>query len=555
MAGKWDSLKNAPSFNTSTMFLLSDGRVMVQEEATAHWHALTPDDTGSYINGTWSALADMSFWRRYYASGMLKDGRIIVVGGEQDGDTIQDTNKGEIYNPFTDTWTTIPTPPGWSQVGDACSCILPDGRLMIGALLDGKCIIYNPATNSWANAGSKAVRTNEETWILQPDNTIVAAQCWSPYQSEKYIVASDSWQNEGTPPVSLVDHTMHEIGPGMLLYNGKTIFFGAANVSGVGKTALYARPAMPTGTGTWAAGPDIPMVSGQTMVCNDCPASLLPNGKVLLTGAQFLLNNWGNPIHFFEYDPSLNTIVHVTDPSNNAERLFWSRLILLPTGQVMFGQRSSSLQVYTPDGGPQEAWRPTISTITPHSAGLFLSPDYYVLQGTQLNGLSQANVYGDDCQPATNYPLVRLHDLSTGKTFYARTYDFSTLGVATGAALQSCRFKLLGIPYGNYELSVVANGIASHAFAFSFGRPLKPYFIDHGLKEVFERFDKVIYEGDPFNWRDWIVDPEVGQLQQKVKQLENSVNRLNSLIAAKQLPRVGKEVAMEASDEKKKTTE
>jgi hypothetical protein len=49
----------------------------------------------------------MAFWRRYYASGMLKDGRIIIVGGEQDGDTIQDTNKGEIYDPVADTWTAI----------------------------------------------------------------------------------------------------------------------------------------------------------------------------------------------------------------------------------------------------------------------------------------------------------------------------------------------------------------------------------------------------------------------------------------------------------------
>jgi hypothetical protein len=56
------------------MILLSDGQVMVQEEATPHWHALTPDSHGSYINGTWSPLADMSFWRRYYASGTLRDG-------------------------------------------------------------------------------------------------------------------------------------------------------------------------------------------------------------------------------------------------------------------------------------------------------------------------------------------------------------------------------------------------------------------------------------------------------------------------------------------------
>ena len=51
MAGKWQPLTNQPGFNTSTMILLTDGRVMVQEEGTAHWHALTPDDGGSYVNG------------------------------------------------------------------------------------------------------------------------------------------------------------------------------------------------------------------------------------------------------------------------------------------------------------------------------------------------------------------------------------------------------------------------------------------------------------------------------------------------------------------------
>ena len=73
--GTWQGLVNQPTFPVSTMILLSDGRVMVQEEATPHWHALTPDAHGSYVNGTWSTLKDMSFWRRYYASGMLKDGR------------------------------------------------------------------------------------------------------------------------------------------------------------------------------------------------------------------------------------------------------------------------------------------------------------------------------------------------------------------------------------------------------------------------------------------------------------------------------------------------
>jgi len=275
------------------MLLLSDGRVMVQEEATAHWHALTPDAHGSYVNGTWSSLKDMSFWRRYYASGMLKDGRIVLIGGEQSG-AGNDTTKGEIYDPVLDAWSPMPSPPGWPTVGDAPCNILPDGTLMIGALWPSTaCAIYDPVSNSWSAAASKATSPNEETWIQLPDHTIVTVQCWAPFQTEKYIISTDTWQNEGALPVPIVDQLMHEIGPGMLMYNGKVIFFGAANAGGHGKTVIYDPPATPSGTGTWAAGPDIPKVGGQTMVCNDCPAALLPNGRVLFASAPFVNNFWG----------------------------------------------------------------------------------------------------------------------------------------------------------------------------------------------------------------------------------------------------------------------
>ena len=151
----------------------------MREEGTAHWHALTPDKKGSYINGTWSNLTDMGFWRRYYASGVLMDGRVFLCGGEQTGD-VGDDNEGEIYDPVANSWTAITAPP-WSQVGDAASCVLPDGRVMIGALLSGACIIYDPSTNSWSTTGSQPGRTNEQTWILLSDETILTVQCFSPF--------------------------------------------------------------------------------------------------------------------------------------------------------------------------------------------------------------------------------------------------------------------------------------------------------------------------------------------------------------------------------------
>src|SRR5262249_37285599 len=160
-------------------------RVMVQEEGTAHWHALTPDSHGSYINGTWSNLQDMSFWRRYYALGVLKDGRVFICGGEQSGDT-GDSNKGEIYDPVHDNWTPIATPP-WTQVGDAASTVLPNGKVLIGALQTGDCIIYDPSADSWSTTGSQSGRTNEETWVLLPDDTIVTTQCFPPFHGLKYV--------------------------------------------------------------------------------------------------------------------------------------------------------------------------------------------------------------------------------------------------------------------------------------------------------------------------------------------------------------------------------
>ena len=374
MAGSWQALNHQPTFNTSTMILLSDGRVMVQEEATAHWHALTPDSHGSYVNGTWSPLADMSFWRRYYASGMLKDGRVVLIGGEQSS-AGGDTNKGEIYDPVSDSWSPIPSPAGWATVGDAACCILPNGDLMIGALPTPRCAIYDATSDTRLPAASKAVRSNEETWVLLPDDTMVTVQCFSPYRSERYSISSNSWKDEGPLPVTIVDPVMHEIGPAMLTYDGKVIYFGAADVSGRGRTVIYTPPPIYTGTGTWAQGPDIPQIGGKTIVCNDCPASLLPNGKVLAACAPFVNGDWGSPVFFLEYDPFAHALTEAPTPPNNNARVFWSRLMLLPTGQVLFSPSSSNVQCYTPDGGPQAIWRPQISEI------LHLGPSEYLLRG------------------------------------------------------------------------------------------------------------------------------------------------------------------------------
>jgi len=96
------------------MLLLTDGSVMCQEQGGLNWKKLIPDAHGSYVNGTWVNLAPMHHTRRYYASAVLRDGRVFVSGGEY-SDAGSETNKTEIYDPVTDTWTEIPGRPAGQE--------------------------------------------------------------------------------------------------------------------------------------------------------------------------------------------------------------------------------------------------------------------------------------------------------------------------------------------------------------------------------------------------------------------------------------------------------
>ena len=99
----------------------------------------------------------------------------------------------------------------------------------------------------------------------------------------------------------------------------------------------------------------------------DAPAALLPNGHVLCVVGAVVTSGvdagWaGFPISFFEFDGS--ALNPVTPPSNAPNTLtFNCRSLLLPTGQVLYSNCTSDLQVFTPTGSPHSHWRPHISHV------------------------------------------------------------------------------------------------------------------------------------------------------------------------------------------------
>jgi hypothetical protein len=453
LPGWWGQLANKPGFNTSTMLLLTDGSVMCQEEGGLRWKKLTPDANGSYVNGSWTDLAPMHHTRRYYASAVLRDGRVFVSGGEY-SDAGGETTASEIYDPVLDTWTELTPPAGWTQVGDAICTVLPDGRVLMGSIGTTKTALFDPVTDTFSAGPLKGASSSEESWVLLPDDTVITVRCDGSQRADKYVFATNSWVDGGTLPTGIIEVSSSEIGAGILLENGQAFFAGAN-----GHNALYTPPAVATDPGTWTAAPDFPNdAAGRSVGCKDSPACLMTNGKVLIAAGPVdgVRNDFLSPTYFFEYDGA--AINRVSDPGNAGNVPYIGRMLLLPTGQILFAAQTNEIYVYNYYGCPSAAARPQITSVSST-----LRPFHtYTLEGRLLNGLSQAVGYGDDATAATNYPLLRIRHLATGRIIYCRSFDHSTMAVATGSSIESTNFLIpWGTPEGASELVVVANGVPS----------------------------------------------------------------------------------------------
>ena len=444
------SLLHQPPDGAGIGFLLTDGTVMYQGNGESDWYKLTPDNTGSYVNGSWSRLASLpsGYVPDAFASAVLADGRLVIIGGEYLNGAFTLTNKGAIYDPATNKWTTLTPPTGWNYIGDSPSVVLPNGNFLVGNKLTKSMAMLNPKTLKWTvlPGTGKNDFNAEEGWTLLPDGSILTMDVKKAPNSERYTLSSRAWTTAGSTIVDLHSpspfgcitygnnlcyYPPGEIGPAILRPDGTVFVTGSYSntTSGAGHTAIY-----DTKTATWSVGPDFP--NGDN--AGDSFAALLPNGNVLVEGG-FSLYEWDGA----NFNPTLAA---------------FGSLIVLPTGQVLVG----GSEVYNPTGTYEAAWQPTITSVS----STLTRGTTYKITGTQFNGLSQAAAFGDEYETATNYPLVRIVNNSTHHVFYAETHDHSTMAVATGSAPVSTNFDVPStMETGASSLEVVANGIPSAAIS------------------------------------------------------------------------------------------
>jgi hypothetical protein len=444
-----EELKNPAPNGAQQVWQLTDGRVLAQSyQHNGEFWTLTPDRSGSYVNGSWKEVASLP--RGYSpvaeSSQVLADGRVLIEGGEYNHGKFVLTNMGAVYDPRKNTWTTVAPPKGWQNIGDSPSVVLPDGHFLLGDKLHKRGAELDPATMQWTPVGYKDKNdfNAEEGWTLMPDGSVLTVDVLTHPFSEAYLSPEGEWKMLGKtgpdlsgppccrcgryPPQHKFYCPPGEVGPAILRPDGTVFATGALHARAkTGHTAIYT-PA----TG-WAAGPDFP--NGDD--AGDNFAVLLTDGDVLVQGSSGYL---------YDFDGA-----NFTDTGLKSG---YSCLMILPTGQVLLAGK----RAFDSSGTYQTAWQPTI---TNYPATVMRGSSYQI-SGTQFNGLSQANALGDEHQTSTNFPLVRITNSASGHVFYARTHDHSTMGVATGSETVSTDFDVpprMETDAGSLE--VVANGIPS----------------------------------------------------------------------------------------------
>ncbi len=487
--GSWTAVATAPD-GLSNPLLLTDGTVIAHVQFSGTWYKLTPNINGNYATGTWTQIASLpnGYGPTYFASAVLPDGRVIVQGGEYNetcttnGDGIW-TSLGAIYDPVGNTWTNVnpPTGAGWHNtdacgtesanggVGDAASIVLNNGTFLLSACCADPSVnaLLNPFSLAYSGTGAPPEYQDEQGYTLLPNGSVMTIDIPDAPATHLYNAGTGTWSAGASTPTSLADPCGYgEIGPALTRPDGTVVAFGGNTGcnSPPDPTAIYN-----SSNGTWASGPNIPALCGGsgTTACTlaDAPVAVLPNGNLLFaasTGGGWSGSGYPAVTQFFEFTSATsspaNTPIAVANPPNAVNNpSYVYNLLVLPNGQILLTDFSDTAEVYTPTGSASAAWQPTVGFVPS-----VVAPGHsYVLKGTQLNGLSQGAAYGDDVQGATNYPLVKIVNNGTGHVFYARTYGFSTMSIASGQSGSAIFNVASATEMGASTLYVIANGIAS----------------------------------------------------------------------------------------------
>ncbi len=223
MSNAWErtaSPVNAwPGLNNRAV-LLVDGRVLL----TGGSGMANKNEVFDPSTNTWSSVADLPVWQTSQTAVRLADGRVLLVAGCSPIYCVN-SRRADLYDPASDTWSSAANFNG-ARVEPA-AVLLADGRvLMVGGSASGGAFlpvtpaaeIYDPVTNTWtATSPMVATRTIVTATRLADGRVLVVG---GGGNAEVFDPATGAWTATGNLVTPRIFQRAALLGDGRVLIAG-----------------------------------------------------------------------------------------------------------------------------------------------------------------------------------------------------------------------------------------------------------------------------------------------------------------------------------------------
>jgi hypothetical protein len=222
----------------------------------------------------------------------LNTGKVLVAGGQDASGKALATS--EVYDPAAGTFAATSNAMPNKAVG-ATATLLASGKVLLAGGGNSSTQLYDPAVNSWSNAGGMATQRSWHTATLLANGKVLIAggsgnNGATTNTAQLYDPSTGAFSNTGNMITSRDNHTA------TLLPSGKVLIAGGRSGTSQSYTALSSAEIYDPSTGAFSA-------AGSMTRTRAAHSAVLFSGKVLIAGGSS--NNGTSAMPDAElYDPS-----------------------------------------------------------------------------------------------------------------------------------------------------------------------------------------------------------------------------------------------------------